>query len=86
MTVTGTIHTPIITIPGIMILGTMIPGIMIPGTITHGIMTVTTTDHTTIPHIITIRITVMPYMYRVTTGWITLRATARSTAAVGIVT
>ena len=40
MTVTGIIHTPIITIPGSMILGTMIPG-----TIVHGIMSRITTGH-----------------------------------------
>ena len=85
MTVTGTIHIPIIMIPGTMTLGTMILGITIHGTIIHGIMTVITAG-LTIPHIITIRITVMPSMCRVTIGWKTLWATARSTTAVGTVT
>ena len=52
MTDTGTMHTPIIMIPGI-----TIPGIMIPGTTMHGIMipgiTLPTTQaYITDPHII----------------------------------
>ena len=44
MTVTGCIHTPIITIPGSMTLGITIPGIMIHGTTVHGIMIHSITD------------------------------------------
>lgn len=84
MTVTGTIHTPIITIPGSMILGTMIHGITILGTM--AIITTITTDRITIPTIITILITPVQSMWPVAAGWKTLRATARSTAAVGTVT
>lgn len=86
MTVTGTIHTPIITIPGSMILGTLIPGTMIPGITIPGTMATITTDRITIPTIIIILITPVQSMCRVAAEWKTLRAIARSTAVVGIVT
>lgn len=67
MTDTGTMHTPIIMIPGI-----TIPGIMIPGTTMHGIMTpgitlLTTQAYITAPP--TIHVPIMLRFMWLRTDW-----------------